>query len=254
MFNHIIFSIFVKYNQNWYPLKIFKLLVLFFFTNSFFALAQNPKLTNNTEISILTVEAGTDLNDTWGHSAIRIKDENSGFDIVYNYGIYDFNTPNFYTKFMRGKLLFDLGTNKFHDFLRGYIYVNRGVTEQVLDLTLEQKKAYIVFLQNNAKPENRKYLYDFFFDNCATKLRDLNTEILNDNVIYKDKLFNQKFTFRNLIYQKLDKHPWGKFGIDLALGSVIDREATPKEYTFLPSYTFDSFKTAQIKSGTKLSL
>jgi hypothetical protein len=222
----------------------YNLLLLFFL--GFLLSFSQIKLSDKAEVSIITVEPGKDLNDTWGHSAIRIHDKKLGFDAVYNYGTYDFNTPNFYTKFMRGKLLFDLGTNQFHYFLRYYSSVNRGVTEQVLNLTQQEKQAYFEYLQNNAKPENRKYLYDFFFDNCATKLRFVNTEILQDKVLYKDELFSNNLTFRDLIYQKLEKHPWGKFGIDLALGAVIDREAIPKEYTFLPSYIFENFKAAQV--------
>ncbi len=228
-------------------LHILPFFILFFTLNY----SQSIKLSNKAEVSIITVSAGKSLNDTWGHSAIRIKDNVLGIDIVFNYGMYDFNTPNFYTKFMRGKLLFDLGTNQFHNFLRSYIYQNRSITEQVLNLTTIQKQAYFDYLQNNAKPENRKYLYDFFFDNCATKLRIVNTTILKDSVIYNDDLFNDGATFRDLIYQKLDNHPWGKFGIDLALGSVIDRKAKPIEFTFLPSYTFLNFKTAQIKQNGK---
>ncbi|HIE45482.1 MAG TPA: DUF4105 domain-containing protein [Flavobacteriaceae bacterium] len=225
-------------------------LLLLLISSFFISTAQ--QLSNTAEVSVITVEAGEALNDTWGHSAIRIKDRKLGFDIVYNYGTYDFNTPNFYTKFMQGKLLFDLGVNKFPDFLRHYKRQNRGVIEQVLDLTQAQKQAYFDYLQNNAKPENSKYLYEFFFDNCATKIRVVNTEILNKEVTYHDELFNDDVTFRDLIYQKLDNHPWGKFGIDIALGSVIDRKATPKEFTFLPSYIFENFKHAQIKKDGKV--
>ena len=225
-------------------------LLLLLISSFFIGMAQ--QLSNTAEVSVITVEAGEALNDTWGHSAIRIKDKELGFDIVYNYGTYDFNTPNFYTKFMQGKLLYDLGVSKFSDFLRHYKYQNRGVKEQILDLTQVQKQAYFDYLQNNAKPENSKYLYEFFFDNCATKIRVVNTEILNKEVIYHDELFNDDVTFRDLIYQKLDNHPWGKFGIDIALGSVIDRKATPKEFTFLPSYIFENFKHAQIKKDGKV--
>lgn len=231
-------------------MKIRTLLFILFFT-----LLSNAqvKLSSNAEISIITVAPGKELIDTWGHSAIRIKDKR--FDVVFNYGTFDFNTPNFYTKFMQGKLLYDLSVGKFHYFIRSYINENRTVTEQLLNLSIAQKQAYFNFLQNNAKPENKKYLYDFFFDNCATKLRSVNTEILKDNVLYNDELFTQDNTFRDLIYQKLEDHPWGKFGIDLALGSVIDRQAAPKEFSFLPSYVLENFKVAQIiRDGNKMPL
>ncbi len=228
-------------------------ILIFFLLGFFFSFSQAPLLSEKSEVSIITVAPGKSLNDTWGHSAIRIQDENLGFDVVYNYGIYDFNTPNFYTKFMQGKLLYNLGVNQFNRFLRYYKQQNRGVVEQVLNLTQKQKQDYFNYLENNAKPENKKYLYDFFFDNCATKLRFVNTEVLKDEVSYKDELFTNDLTFRDLIYQKLDDHPWGKFGIDIALGSVIDRKATPKEFTFLPSYIFQSFKTAQVNRNGSTS-
>lgn len=208
--------------------------------------AKEPQLSPSAEISIITVDPGVLLLDTWGHSAIRIKDKQLNFDRVYNYGMYDFKTQGFYTKFMRGQLLYDLAAYPFHYFLKAYKRENREVIEQVLQLTQEQKQKYFDFLENNAKPENKKYLYDFFFDNCATKLRDVNTEVLHTNVNYKDELTENKYTFRELIYQKLDNHPWAKFGIDIALGSVIDAEATVKQYTFLPSYAYDSFKNTTI--------
>ena len=230
------------FKNNILKVKVAVIFILF----SFFGFSQSPKLSPNATISMITVAPGESLNDTWGHSAIRIKDNMLGFDVVYNYGTYDFNTPNFYTKFMRGKLLYDLGVNQFHNFYRYYKQQNRSVVEQVLNLNQEQKQAYFNYLQNNARPENKKYLYDFFFDNCATKLRFVNSEILKNEVVYKDELLNNNKTFRDLIYQKLEHHPWGKYGIDIALGAVIDRKATPKEYTFLPSYIYENFKTAQI--------
>ena len=210
------------------------------------AFSQYQKLSPDAEISIITIAQGEQLYDSFGHSAIRVVDKNKNLDKVYNYGIFDFNTPNFYSKFMRGKLLYSLGTDPTFAFLRYYSRQNRAIREQVLNLKQQEKQQYFEFLENNAKPENKKYLYDFFFDNCATKLRDVTTTVLQDKVNYKDDLLKKDFTFRDLIYQKLDNQIWGKFGIDIALGSVIDRKASAKEYTFLPSYVFDNFKNAKI--------
>ena len=232
---------------------------LFFFilfsTLSFISFSQSIQLSPQAEISIITVGDGKELYDTWGHSAIRVKDIPNEIDIVYNYGTFDFNTPNFYTKFARGKLLYDLGRDSFYRFLKYYMSQNRGVVEQVLDLTPTQKQQYFNFLENNAKPENKSYLYDFFFDNCATKLRDVTTEVLGDSVNYKDELLQNNVTFRDLIYQKLDAHPWGKFGIDIALGSVIDKKASPKQTTFLPVYAYRGFKNAVVvRDGKEVPL
>ncbi len=234
-----------------------KQILLFLFAGflSFAVTAQTIQLSPQAEISILTISQGKELYDTFGHSAIRVVDRPNNIDIVYNYGTFDFNTPNFYTKFARGKLLYDLGRAQFYRFLKYYMNQNREVVEQVLELTPTQKQQYFEFLENNAKPENSKYLYDFFFDNCATKLRDVTTEVLGDSVHYNDEAIQDTFTFRDLIYQKLDNHPWGKFGIDIALGAVIDKKATPKQYTFLPEYVYKGFKNATvIQHGKEIPL
>lgn len=219
---------------------IFLILTMAFFLGN----AQEQLLSENAEISIITITSGKSLNDSFGHSAIRVKDYN--YDKIYNYGVFDYDTPGFYLKFMRGKLLYNLEVESTHLFLRHYVRQNRGIKEQVLTLNLERKQQFFDFLENNAKPENKKYLYDFFFDNCATKLRQVTTNVLGEEIDYKDELLSNKFTFRDLIYQKLDNQVWGKFGIDIALGSIIDRKATAKESTFLPSYVFENFKNAKI--------
>lgn len=192
--------------------------------------AQKVKIDDSTTISLLTVESGKNLYDAFGHTAIRIKTKK--IDRVYNYGFYDFNTPNFYLKFARGKLLYNLEAYPFHYFLRSYINENRSVTEQTLNLNESQKKTIFNFLENNALPKNKSYKYDFFFDNCATRPRD----IINNNTKYSINKNSSPFTFRELIHQNLNNHLWGKFGIDLALGSVIDRKATKHEIAFLPEY------------------
>jgi len=224
--------------------------VVFFIVNISFT--QEVELSPNAEISIITVAPGELLLDTWGHSAIRIKDQQINLDRVYNFGMYDYKTSNFYIKFMRGKLLYDLSAYPFHYFLKGYAKEDREVKEQFLQLTLEQKRDYFKFLEHNAKPENRKYLYDFFFDNCATKMRDVTTEVLGNSINYNDEVLKKEYTFRDLIYQKLENHPWGKFGIDIALGSVIDKKATAKQYTFLPSYAFSNLKNAEVTVKGKI--
>jgi len=229
--------------------KTFLFILLSFL--SYVGFSQEIQLSTQAEISIITVGQGKELNDTWGHSAIRVVDRTNNIDQVYNYGVYNWDTPNFYTKFARGKLLYDLANYPFYLFLESYRRQNREVVEQVLQLSFSQKQHYFNFLENNAKPENKKYLYDFFFDNCATKLRDVTTEVLGSNVNYKDELLQDTFTFRDLIYQKLEFHPWSSFGIDIALGSVIDKKATPKQYTFLPEYVYKGFENAMILENGK---
>lgn len=223
----------------------FLILTMAFFLGN----AQKELLSENAEISMITIANGKLLNDSFGHSAIRVKDQK--FDKMYNYGMFDFQESGFYIKFMRGKLLYNLDVESTQLFLRYYAQQNREIKEQVLRLNQTEKQQFFDFLENNAKPENKKYLYDFFFDNCATKLREVTTNVLNDKVKFHDESLVSDFTFRDLIHQKLTNQVWGKFGIDIALGSVIDRKASAKESTFLPSYVFKNFEYAMVVINDK---
>ncbi len=207
------------------------------------------------EISILTIGPGSELYDKFGHSAFRIKDTLSGVDVAFNYGVYDFNTPNFYTKFAQGKLLYELRVSYYQSFFESYVAQNRWVKEQTLNLTKEEKQAVSDFLWNNALPENKKYKYDFFFDNCATKIRDVIQEVLGDKLEFKEDHLKEELTFRQLIQQNLQANSWGSMGIDIALGAVIDRKAKPIEYQFLPEYIFEGAANAFInRNGASESL
>jgi len=215
-------------------LRAFSLLGVLIFSMQ---LSTAQQLSDDAEISVITIAPGSLLLDAFGHSAIRVVDKAKRIDLAYNYGTYDFNTPNFYGKFAQGKLLYDLDVKPFSRFANSYAAEGRSIREQVLSLTKEQKQAFFEFLENNAKPANKSYLYDFFFDNCATKIRTVGKDVLADNVEFSYKFTEgSEKTFRDLIHDYSAEHSWGTFGIDLALGSVIDRTATPEEYTFLPDY------------------
>lgn len=195
---------------------------------------------------------GKNLYDKFGHSAFRVKDETQGIDWAYNYGTYDFNTPNFYTKFAQGKLNYILSVAYFDAFLNNYVAENRWVKEQVLNLNYSEKKALFDFLQNNAKPENREYLYDFLFDNCATKIRDVLVTALGDKLEYTDSFVTEPYTFRELIQKNVNYNSWGSLGMDVAIGAVVDRPANAWEYQFLPQYVFDAAAVAKVtKNNSK---
>ena len=211
--------------------------------------AQYLPLSENSEISILTIGPGTQLNDAFGHNGFRITDADNGIDIVYNYGVYDFKTPNFYTKFARGKLLYEIGANNFQPFFAYYKRQNRWVKEQTLDLTYSEKQALFKFLQINVKPENKKYRYDFFYDNCATKIRDVLMDVLGDQLIYKHDHITENYSFRELIQKNVSANTWGSLGMDVAIGSVVDRKAKPIEYQFLPEYIFKGAENAILRKN-----
>jgi len=229
-----------------------KKLVILFFLISFAGKSQNIQLSPHAEISVITCGPGyNELYATFGHSAFRVHDIPNKIDKVYNYGTFNFDTDNFYLKFTQGKLLYDLRAYNFGAFLQGYHRENRWVKGQVLDLTNNEVQKISDFLENNAKTENRSYKYDFFFDNCSTKLYDVLETVLGKKIEFDNNFDKHDYTHRDLIYQYTTYLPWSSFGIDLALGSVIDRKATAKEYMFLPDYVFSAFEKISINENGK---
>ena len=199
-------------------------------------------------VSLLTCDPGEEIYSSFGHSAIRVLDQETGRDRVYNYGTFDFGAPNFVLNFAGGRLDYFLSVSTFDRFIAEYNYFHRSVREQELDLNQEQKLALIAFLETNYLPENRNYRYDFFFDNCATRIRDVMEQILGDQLVWHDE--EQEAvdkSFRQLIDEKVFYMPWSDLGIDLALGSRLDRDATPREEQFLPEYMEEAFARAMIE-------
>ncbi|MGB5392625.1 MAG: DUF4105 domain-containing protein [Lutimonas sp.] len=225
--------------------KIFLIICLSWCLSSF---SQSDLLSDEAEISVITCGPGSELYSTFGHSAFRILDPKRNLDKVYNYGTFNFETPNFYAKFVRGKLLYELRAYSFSHFLRSYQEENRWVKEQILNLDQQQKQSIYDFLEENEKPENRGYQYDFFYDNCSTKMYQVLEKTLKDELLFDDHYEPNDFTHRELIQQYLANLKWSDFGIDLALGSVIDREISTKQYMFLPDYVLKGLDHVKIKS------
>jgi hypothetical protein len=222
------------------------LLAFFLFSFQGWAQFEGSRLSPEAKISLITCSSGPELYAIFGHSAVRVNDPVNGLDIVFNYGTFDFDEPNFYLKFARGKLNYKLSISYFRDFVYSYTMDNRSVYEQEMNFTEEQKQQYWAFLTNNYLPQNRFYLYDFFFDNCATRIRDGVEATFPNQVRFNISKFDKDMSFRNLIDLYLPPQPWGDFGIDLALGARIDREATPYEYMFLPDYLAKGFANATL--------
>ncbi|RCW91488.1 lipoprotein N-acyltransferase Lnb domain-containing protein [Winogradskyella arenosi] len=225
------------------------LVLLFTFS---FAFTQPFQLSENAKISVLTVGPGTSLNDAFGHNAFRIKDPSRGIDVVYGYGEYDFDAPNFYLKFAQGKLNYLISRHPFQNFFYAYKRANRTIEEQVLNLTSEDKQHLFDYLENNYKPDNRRYLYDFFYDNCATRIRDVSQISTQTPIVFTPPPSYEPKTFRTLIHEHVGLNTWGSFSIDLALGSVIDQKASPEEFMFLPKYIHAFFATAKLNANKPL--
>ena len=151
------------------------------------------------EVSLLTADPGTELYSSFGHSAIRMREIGpEGRDLVFNFGTFDFDTPNFYGKFATGKLNYMLSVATYDRFIIEYDYYKRGLREQVLDLNQEQKDFLLQHLDAQYDPSRRFYKYDFFYNNCATKIRDAFDIAIGDQLVWSDSIAEEK-TFRNLI-------------------------------------------------------
>ena len=199
------------------------------------------------EVSLLTADPGKELYSSFGHSAIRLREIGpDGKDLVFNFGTFDFDTPNFYGKFASGKLNYMLSMTTYDQFIIEYDYYKRGLREQVLDLNQEQKDFLLQHMDAQYDPARRYYKYDFFYNNCATKIRDAFEISMGDQLVWNDSTAGEEKTFRNLIDEFLIPLPWADFGIDLALGAVIDHPATSREKQFLPTYMEQAFANATI--------
>ncbi len=212
---------------------------------------QVRRLSGSAQISLITCDPGDELYSIFGHSAIRVFDDSLHINEVYNYGTFDFNTPNFYLKFANGKLDYMLSAYNFKYFLPAYYRDKRGVTEQLLNLNRDEKQRLYKALEINRLPQNKFYRYDFFFDNCATRIRDIVLSAVDGPVEYSKK-DTINMTFRDMLHLYLNKQPWTQDGIDIILGSRIDRKVTVRESAFLPDYLKDYFLSIDIVDNGEL--
>lgn len=228
--------------------KAFLLLLFGFLFLSKFSQAQTDTLCR-IRISVLTCSPGDELYSLFGHSAIRIIDSTRRTDTIYNWGTFDFDEPNFYLKFMRGKLLYYVSPDVLYDFLAIYQYEGRSVYEQVLNLTCDEKKQIKHAVDSNMIGDNRFYRYDFTYDNCTSRIRDL---VFNNikNLHVASDIVPRGTTFRNLIHSYLDKggQPWSKLGIDILLGAKVDKQPTNYEAMFLPDYLMKALDSSTVNN------
>lgn len=208
-------------------------------------------LSEQAEISLLTCGPGEELYTRYGHTAIRVADPSYDLDVVFNYGIFDFNTEHFYWKFMRGETYYQLGIERWEDFRVGYAYMGRSVVEQVLNLTQAQKQNLFDALVENYQPENRYYLYNFVFDNCATRPYLLIKKAVGDTIVSDYKGAEGK-SYRAFIRHYTRPASWANFGINLLFGPKADRAMRGEERLFLPEELMYYMEEARTADGTKL--
>ncbi len=204
----------------------------------------NTQLSEEAELSLLTCSPGDELYSLFGHSAIRVNDPIVGLDVVFGYGTFDFDTPNFYLKFGNGNLNYWIDTKSYAGFIRQYNYYKQNVTEHRLNLSQNEKQRLMDALVINLQEENRYYRYDFFFDNCATRIRDIIIKNIDGEVVYSGSV--EEMTFRDMLHQYSIYVPWISDGLDILLGLKTDDKADWKNQMFLPDYLLKHFSNAKV--------
>lgn len=223
---------------------------IYTFALSFFLIlstkaAPNDDLAANDsiEISLLTCSPGSEIWAQYGHTAVRIHNLTTGTDIAINYGMFDMHQSYFILKFIFGITDYKMGVMPMDYFLAEYSYERRGVTEQVLNLSQKDKQAIINAFNKNLKPENVTYRYNYFYDNCTTRARDLIVKHLKRKVVYPKA--DKERSYREMIHDYNKNFLWSQFGEDLLLGINADKPQGQKEQQFLPNNLMNDFAKAK---------
>lgn len=204
-------------------------------------------LSDEAHISLITMDPGNQVHNLFGHSALRVRDPYHGFDLLYNYGTFQFDNT-FLPKFIYGQLDYMLWVSDIRRELQKYQNDSRSVIEQTIRLNQDQKQAVFDFLQVNALKENRVYRYDFLFDNCSTRIRDVFEHVLGDSLTFA-QLDTSPQSFRKLLDPYIQSKPFLDAGIDLALALPTDEIASNRETMFLPFNLLEAFDNATVQLG-----
>ena len=227
-------------------------LLIFIFTLSLPLWGQNSESNEDDfRITLLSCSPGDEIYSLFGHTAIRVQNSQTDLDLVYNYGIFDFNTDNFIWRFALGHTDYQLGRLPYEHFVFEYRVTNRTIWEQELFLTKEEKVNLINLLEENYLPSQRVYRYNFLYDNCATRPLEKIKEATSRELNFSDNKDYQN-TFRDILHRYSENHLWCRFGMDLCLGSKADRLITTREESFAPIELIDYISSAHFNNNTSL--
>ena len=230
-----------------------KIVIVFIFISLSTSLSFAQTANDSIKISLLTCSPHDEVYSVYGHTAIRYVNLNNGEDWTFNYGIFNFNKPFFTLRFIFGFTDYQLGVIPFEFFKQEYSKENRQVIEQELNLTSEEKYNIYKALRDNYLPQNRVYRYNFIYNNCTTKARDIIETNIKGKIIYPEE--EDDVSIRDLIHECTEDYPWLKFGDDLCLGLVADFDADRKTQQFLPLYLMRDYSKASIEhNGNKRPL
>ena len=212
--------------------------------------AQNDSLVlDSVEISLLTCQPHDEVYSLYGHTAIRYHDlRPGGYDLAFNYGVFDFRKPHFVARFVFGLTDYELGYYPYGLFQQEYRRFGSMVTEQVLNLTNEEKLMLHEALAVNLLDENKIYRYNYFYNNCTTKARDIIEQCINGKLEYAGRE-DYTPTYREMVHDMTRNNPWSRFGNDLLLGIKADFKTNQRQQEFLPGNLLYDFDHAQIYSN-----
>ena len=202
---------------------------------------------DSIRVSLLTCSPHDEIYSLYGHTAIRYEDKASKTDIVVNYGMFSFKKPFFVARFVLGLTDYEMGIQDFNDFCYEYQYFGSQVTQQEINLTPEEKGQLLKALQDNYA-NARVYRYNYFYNNCTTKARDIILKSINGKIEYKNAI-DKSVSFRDLIHGCNANYSWASFGNDLLLGFKADMQTTREEQQFSPDNLMRDFGQAKIVSA-----
>ena len=214
---------------------------------SFFWSQQARGQEDNIKVSLMTCAPGTEIYALFGHTALRYEDAARGEDWVFNYGMFSFDTPHFVYRFVKGETDYELGVTRYPYFEGSYAMRGSSVYQQTLNLTTAEKRKLRELLDENYLPENRVYRYNFFYDNCTTRARDIIEACVEGKIVYPDG--KEGLSFRDIVHQYTKGHEWDELGIDLCLGSEADEPIDGRKQMFAPFYLLEAAKRATIVKG-----
>ncbi len=221
-------------NINYVMKRILLLVVLILYIGYDVNSQSSDTDSSSVDVYLLTCGPGQELYATWGHTALRVNDKRSETDIVYNWGVFDFSTKHFGWKFAKGRLEYMMADKTYKSFLEEYNYYNQSVKSQKVNLNQEEIDNMLLLIRENLRPENIKYRYDFFYDDCSTRVRDLLEKAVGDNLLYPPYETEEQTTFAKEIEQYSKRSPWLDFGIDMLMGRLGRKKTTIRDRMFLP--------------------
>jgi hypothetical protein len=201
------------------------------------------------QVSLLTFGQGSPVFERFGHNALRIADPISGLDVAWNWGMFSFDEPNFLGRFLSGDTRYWMAGFETVPLLAYYQENNRQTVEQVLNLNAAQKLFLLKLVRRNEREENKYYRYDYFRDNCSTRVRDALDEALGGLLkrAWTDSLSDH--SFRSEALRLTEGTPLSRLGIDIALGPPADERMTAWDEAYVPMRLRDRLRGIRIPDG-----